>query len=222
VVSAVDLDCGSSDWSDASDIDVQSETHRQAERNYVDAVDAELALLEEGLKLVCLSAEAEVAQLESNTHMIQKECDRIASALQGRATQVRSLVVGSFPGDARKDQLRDVFSVFGELESVYVVMRNSNRVYGFVNFVRPEAAARALAACSAGMVTMWDKWGMECRVGAEFQQGAPKKRKNKRQRERDRERMEQGSAQADEDVSTPSSASSTDVGSQWTPTSASS
>jgi len=99
--------------------------------------------------------------------------------------EMRSLIVCYFPRESNKDMIRQAFSPYGLIDSVYLVHKDGKPAcYGFVNFNDHPSAARALEAANAGNVELVDKRDVIWKVKAEWSSTAeiPKKPKSKKKR----------------------------------------
>ncbi|GKA37018.1 eukaryotic translation initiation factor 3 subunit G-like protein [Tanacetum coccineum] len=77
-----------------------------------------------------------------------KRGDRVLSADMRRRNDENSVWVNNLSEDTREADLNELFSPFGSVSRVYVVMDHKtgmSRGFGFVNFVRREDGERAIA-----------------------------------------------------------------------------
>jgi hypothetical protein len=96
---------------------------------------------------------------------------------------MRSLIVNYFPREANKDMLRQAFTPYGQIDSVYLVHKDGKPAcYGFVNFHDHASAARAMVAASLDKIELVDKRDVTWHVKAEWTTSSeiPKKPKKKR------------------------------------------
>jgi hypothetical protein len=101
---------------------------------------------------------------------------------------MRSLLVCYFPREANKEMIRQAFSPYGPIDSVYLVHKDGKPAcYGFVNFHDHPSAARALAAANSERVELVDKRNVIWHVKAEWTLSSdiPKKPKKKRGKKKD-------------------------------------
>jgi RNA recognition motif-containing protein len=101
---------------------------------------------------------------------------------------MRSLLVCYFPREANKEMIRQAFSPYGAIDSVYLVHKDGKPAcYGFVNFHDHASAGRALAAANAERVELVDKRNVIWHVKAEWTLSTdiPKKPKKKRGKKKD-------------------------------------
>jgi hypothetical protein len=81
----------------------------------------------------------------------------------------RSLLVCYIPREANKAMIRNIFSPYGEIDSVYLVHKDGKPAcYGFVNFHTKEAALLARTAATNEEVVLVDKRDETWHVKAEF------------------------------------------------------
>lgn len=165
------------------------------------AMEWDLAELEASLCAVREAADAQVDAIEACTVQIERECVRVQcecvllQKVRSRTPDLekaaRSLLVFNFSRDENKHTLRNVFTRFGMIDSVYLVNKpGSSSSYSFVNFAETEGAMAALSACCNGQVVMCDKKGREWRLAAEWQapdvkRARPKKNKRQNSKEAD-------------------------------------
>merc|ERR1719159_557196 len=133
--------------------------------------------------------------VEHQLNVIDNDTERLESMYNDLRSQVanaelthgidgmRSLLVCYFPREANKEMIRQAFSPYGPIDSVYLVHKDGKPAcYGFVNFHDHESAAAALAAANAGEIQLVDKRDTIWTVKAEWTTSPdiPKKPKKKR------------------------------------------
>ncbi|KAJ2797827.1 hypothetical protein H4R21_004167, partial [Coemansia helicoidea] len=85
-------------------------------------------------------------------------------------TPTAQLFIGRLPGAADADELRRVFSKYGEVARCDV-KRGTNLCYGFVEYSTPEQAAEALEQCN-GMSLLGEQ------IVVEFARASARKRED--------------------------------------------
>merc|ERR1719506_3045538 len=138
--------------------------------------------------------------VEHQLNVIEDDTDRLESMyaeLRSRVANhelthgidgMRSLLVCYFPREANKEMIRQAFSPYGPIDSVYLVHKDGKPAcYGFVNFHDHASAARALAAANSERVELVDKRNVIWHVKAEWTMSSdiPKKPKKKRGKKKD-------------------------------------
>lgn len=81
----------------------------------------------------------------------------------------RALLICHFPREAAEEDVRTAFSVYGKVESVYLVVKGGvPKCYGFVNFGLHTNAEQALHACRNGQILFPDQRGSLWAIKAEW------------------------------------------------------
>jgi hypothetical protein len=163
----------------------------------VDQLEAALDAVRIGVEQQLLNIENDTQRLEGMYDDLRKQVDapEFSNYLQdgslqdgadeqsGSPGQSRSLLVCYFPREANKEMIRNAFSPYGDIESVYLVHKDGKPAcYGFVNFRTKESAALALKAAKNEEIVLVDKRNATWHVKAEWTatNEVPKKPKKKR------------------------------------------
>merc|ERR1719253_1049305 len=103
--------------------------------------------------------------------------------------EMRSLIVCYFPRESNKDMIRQAFSPYGLIDSVYLVHKDGKPAcYGFVNFNDHPSAVAAMRAAANKEIVLVDKRNEKWCVKAEWTKSAdipkkPKKKRSKKQQQ---------------------------------------
>lgn len=152
----------------------------------VEQLEAALEGVRFGVEQQLNVIEADTENLESMYHDLRGHV--MTHELLHGPDGMRSLLVCYFPREANKEMIRQAFSPYGAIDSVYLVHKDGKPAcYGFVNFHDNASAARALAAANAERVELVDKRNVIWHVKAEWTLSSdiPKKPKKKRGKKKD-------------------------------------
>jgi hypothetical protein len=129
---------------------------------------------------------SDIAQMEAQYAMVSKsvlemrarvaekesEAAQELQQQQQRMKRWKSILICYFPREASEHDIKEAFSQYSDVESVFLVEKNGvPKCYGFVNYYTHEDAVQGLAATEQERIRFKDNRGLDWTVKAEWADG---------------------------------------------------